>query len=116
MKKCASWCGGGCTQEQFDEATSTAWKLAVELGEGWTIRVWENLGWHFSLISPSRTIKVSGARSRGGYTALISPPGEVYGTTGLTGRGDAPRAAVENTVALTRERIAQLEQWLEGVN
>ena len=115
-KKCAKWCGGGCTQEQFDVATSTAEMMAAELGKGWTIRVWENLGWYHSVMSPSRTIKVHGGPTRGGYTAFISPPGEVYGTSPLVGHGDTPRQAVDDCVALTQAEIAKLESWLEGVN
>lgn len=47
---CAPACGGGCTLEDFNEATEKAQKLADALGRAWRPRVWENLGWHYSAV------------------------------------------------------------------
>ena len=97
------------------EATVNGNELAQELGEGWTEDVWENLGWHYNATSPSHTVQVY-PTARSGYMALIHAPGERSGQPGLTGHGDTPRKAVEDTVTRTRKEIAKLEQWLDGVN
>lgn len=46
---CAPACGMGCTKVAFDAATKKAEKLAHDMGPGWAPRVWENLGWHYSV-------------------------------------------------------------------
>ena len=113
-KKCADWCGGGCTQEQYDEAVHKGNRMAQELGEGWTLDVWENRGWHYATVSPSQTIRVypSGLS----YIAFINAFQQAGGQSKLVGHGDTPRQAVEDTVRLTRKEIGKLESWLEGVN
>lgn len=47
---CSPRCGGGkfCRREWHDMAVKKADELAVRLGDGWTPRVWENLGWFYS--------------------------------------------------------------------
>ena len=46
---CSPACGGRCTRTAFQHATGAANALAARLGPGWTPRVWENLGWHWSV-------------------------------------------------------------------
>jgi hypothetical protein len=46
---CSPACGGGCTHREFTDATRRAAKLAARLGDGWKPRVWENLGWHYTV-------------------------------------------------------------------
>ena len=46
---CSPACGFGCTQSEYDHATVEAAKLAALMGGGWAPRVWENLGWHWSV-------------------------------------------------------------------
>lgn len=51
--KCSPDCGRGCTQAEYDaayKAGTQALCLAIhKSGVGWTLRVWDNLGWHWSL-------------------------------------------------------------------
>ncbi len=96
------------------EATDKGHAMAQELGKGWTTTLWENMGWHYTALSHGLTVEVFHPYN-GGYLALIHEPGEVGGQSGLTGHGDTPRKAVENTVRLTRAEIGKLERWLEGV-
>jgi len=96
------------------EAQNKGNKLGMELGPGWKVDMWENLGWNYAAISPSRTVDVHPTDSN--YLAFIHEPGEIGGQTGLTGNGDTPRKAVQDTVNRTRKEIAKLERWLEGVN
>jgi hypothetical protein len=98
------------------EAQNHGDALARELGEGWTPRVWENLGWHYSAMSSSDTISVHQTYSNNRYLALAHTSGGSGGQPGLTGQGDTPRKAVEDTIARIRAEIAKLESWLEGVD
>lgn len=67
---CSPGCGGGCLRAAFDLAHSRARALASRLGKGWTPRVWENLGWHFSAINASGKLKVHPA-TLGHWTAYL---------------------------------------------
>lgn len=55
---CSPACGGGCTWAAFQEATGNADALAKRIGGGWKPRVWENLGWHYSVTSPNNYVKM----------------------------------------------------------
>lgn len=67
---CSPGCGGGCLRAALDLAHSRARALAGRLGKGWTPRVWENLGWHFSAINASSRLKVHPA-APGRWTAYL---------------------------------------------
>ena len=47
-KKCAKWCGRGCTEREWKEAVKAGRALAKACGPGWKARIHENLGWHYS--------------------------------------------------------------------
>jgi len=114
--RCAPFCGGKCTQAAFELATSRADALCKRLGKGWKPRVWENLGWHCSVIGMSGHMKVH-INTRGGtthavstvygYTAFLSPDAE-----GVGGRwaesGKTPEAAIRNTVAVMQAERDEL--------
>lgn len=55
---CSPACGRGCTKKEHDEAKKAGARLAKNLGAGWDVRVWENLGWHYSAVSACGRIKV----------------------------------------------------------
>ncbi len=82
---CSPSCGHGCTFAQYQRVKKTAEKLANRLGEGWTIRVHENLGWFGSVVSKCGRIKVhlpyrffiDGKLDD--YSALVSKKGEIGG-------------------------------------
>lgn len=46
---CSPACGGNCTITAYDQANREANALAARMGKGWKPRVWENLGWHYSV-------------------------------------------------------------------
>lgn len=112
-KRCADWCGRGCTEEEYQEAVNAGEIMAGQLGEGWGVKIWENMGWHHSAVSLSGTLQVRQMRGDG-YVAFIHGAGDIGGQPGLTGRGKTAREAVDATVALTRAEIAKLEGWLEA--
>jgi len=55
---CASACGGACTRAQYEQARRRGATLAKKLGRGWTVRVWENLGWFYEVISPDKMLTI----------------------------------------------------------
>lgn len=70
---CAPFCGSGCTWEDHQAAQKAAKALATRLGKGWTPRVWENMGWHYSVVSPSGAIKVHAPGAYGQHLAFFGP-------------------------------------------
>ncbi len=52
---CSPACGMGCKKSAYDEAHRKAYALAERMtGNAWSIRVWENLGWHYEIIRENR--------------------------------------------------------------
>ncbi len=102
-KRCASWCGHGCTEQQYQTAVRHGAALAKQLGKKWKSRVWENMGWHFAAVSPCGRLEVhrDGERS---FTAYLGEdlPGGRWAEGAMTAA-----AAVKAVV-----REAKLEQAL----
>lgn len=113
MRKCADWCGRGCTEEEYDQAVRAADRLVAQLGEGWKADVWENLGWHARAVSASGTVRVHISRG-GGYYAFF---GEVKVPGGRWwADGDTPKAAVSAVVAKVEAERDKLTAWLDGLH
>lgn len=57
---CSLACGGGCKKAEYDRAVEEADKLCKKLGKNWKTRVWENLGWHWSvqLVSDKTSMEI----------------------------------------------------------
>ena len=45
---CSPACGRGCTFQEYELAMYNAGALCKLMGAGWSPRVWENLGWHYT--------------------------------------------------------------------
>jgi hypothetical protein len=53
---CSPACGMGCKKSAYDEAQRKALDLHNKMtGKAWSIRVWENLGWHYELVRESKS-------------------------------------------------------------
>ena len=89
-----------------EEAQAAADKLVETLGEGWTTRIWENLGWCFSAVSACGRWKVHQAPlhwEKTWYTAFLGHkdlPGGKWAR-----HGDTPQEAIENTRKTALEEI-----------
>lgn len=54
---CSPACGGKCTKGEFDKAHRAAKALCKKMDtKGWKPRVWENLGWHWSIVKGGLTV------------------------------------------------------------
>jgi hypothetical protein len=75
---CAPACGGNCTYSAYQQAERRANQLAKKLGVGWTVRIWENLGWYYKVISPDKMLTIHPnhtAPKTGGYFLSFDVPG-----------------------------------------
>ena len=100
---CSPACGGGldrgCSWEKFQRVTTAARRLACQMGNGWKPDVWENLGWHFSVIAGTSCVRRDSAFN---YRAEVNVGGQFFGT------GKEPRTAF--LAALKAADIA-MEEW-----
>lgn len=111
---CAPACGGGCTRAAYERAVSESKKLAKHLGKGWRPEVWENLGWHWKVISPCRRWRVSPnvyRRKIESYSAALGQadsPGARW-----IAHGKTPESAIRNARRAARSEVAALSALLE---
>jgi hypothetical protein len=66
---CAPACGCGCTYQAYLRAVAAAKKLAKEL-PGFKPHVWENVGWHYSVVAHGGRVSVY--NNFGSYNVLAS--------------------------------------------
>lgn len=100
-RKCAKWCGRGCTVGMYLDAKEKGAALAKKLGKGWKPRIFENLGWHYEAVDKSGFWKVHatspGCPADSQYIAYLG---------GLFhGFGGTPKSAIENTIEVFREQF-----------
>lgn len=111
---CSPACGGGCTKAAHDEATKQAAELAQQLGPGWSPRVWENLGWHFAVVSPCKRIEVFfHEKSAPPYLAFLGEPNSHSGL--WAEHGDTPELAIAQVVEAGKKSIAALQAIIKGL-
>lgn len=108
---------------------------ASGLGPGWRVRVWENLGWHWSLVSPCLHWQIHPSRCDAhdrrkitGFSAYLNEP-RVQATdeprpgakTHASGGrwvedGATPREAMARTIVAAREEIDGLLAIVRGAS
>lgn len=105
-KYCSPGCGAGCTKAEYDEALSSALKIATELGEGWQPRVWENGKWYYcavkEIVSHDDEIKVYPNRESG-YKCHFN------GAKQFIADGDTPEEAFMNAVVEAQAFVDALQ-------
>jgi hypothetical protein len=111
---CAPFCGGNCTKVAHDKAVRDSAKLAKKLGKGWKPRVWENLGWHWSVISPCGRWKIHPPKREGDtYVAFLGDkdsPGGKWAEHGKT-----VSAAIINTWRVASADLAYYASFNDAV-
>lgn len=110
---CAPACGYGCTVKAHEIAQRRAVELCRALGDGWTPRVWENMGWHFSAVSACGRLKVH-------WNGLADCRYHAFLGEGQTGgrwaeHGRTPQSAVRNVVKRGKEELAGIDALLRGL-
>lgn len=111
---CAPWCGAHCTKAAYDRAVVDADALAARLGDGWSPRVSENMGWHYE--ATKGIVRVIPSTSGGtinadwtvdSYSAWINFPGHQF-----IQHADTPEDALGFAVQEARTFVARLNQVL----
>ena len=100
------------------EARDGAHTLVTRMGEGWESRVWENLGWHYSVKKGCVRITVNHDWLDGGapsYTAWIEPTNVLIRMAALQiiAHGPNPEDALGNAVQDARTIMARLTDALD---
>lgn len=116
---CSPRCGGGCTWEDHRVAKMNAQQLAHHLNRtmgprGWLPRVWENLGWHWCVVSRDGTMKVHPQSFGDGFTAYFGPEGHQYWTGSGTSAYQALKAAVAACQADEREAAGTVASFVQA--
>lgn len=109
---CSSACGRGCTYAEYRAATERARDLAQKL-RGWTVDVWENLGWHSEITSPCGRLHVYTEPAQKTYMAFLNHKGEGGGR--FSGVATTPKEAVRLAVEQGRAELANLEALLKDL-
>lgn len=122
---CSPACGGetkwGCTWAEYQAAKRAAKALCDRIGKGWRPRVWENLGWHYSAISPCGRLKVHPSTScrchgKGTVTSYTAFLGEADSPGGRwTGQSRSPKRAVALAVEEGRRALDEVNSLVEGL-
>ena len=107
---CSPSCGGGCTHAAYLLACSEANACAKLLGPSWTARVYENLGWWWSVSSACKRVTVS-RREDGQYDANLSEEGPGGRWTSDSGTA---QGAVRNVVEEMRRELAPFADLLKN--
>lgn len=109
---CAPRCGMNCTWKAYQETKAFGKQMATSLGQGWTARVWENLGWHVVAISPCKRVRVGPDRDNNrdgklrGYHAYIcnaDDQGIRY-----SGHAKTARRAIDQAKAKAKEDLRKI--------
>lgn len=116
---CSPLCGGGCRIEAYERAVDVSNKIAADLGPGWKGRVWENLGWHASVISPCRRIRISllTLPRDTDYMAFLGPVDEYDTCSGKWAEsGRTPREAITNVLNAAKRDLGLITETIEGLD
>lgn len=93
---CSRRCGAECTHAAYLAAMSTARRVVTQLGKGWHARVFDNLGWHWSVYYGRDELGISfsgsGGGSTGGSRFMLIVNG--FGSGGLVLHGRSPSAMI----------------------
>lgn len=108
---CSPACGGKCTKSAYDKAQRKAAALCDRLGPGWTPRVHENLGWHYSAINGEMSIREDGylGNSPGDY-GLLSGPGPQ-----IVMHGTDPHELLRNGLKQLRKNLADQQKRVDAM-
>lgn len=113
---CSPWCGAHCTRKAYDRATEAATALAASLGEGWTPRVWESLGWSWSATKGESEVhpSIRGSTISGEYT-VTRYSASVRAGNQFIAYAEAPQDALGFAVQDARTFQARLSEALDAL-
>jgi len=104
---CAPFCGRGCTWAEHQAAKKKAAALQKIMGHGWKPVVWENLGWHYKVVSNNEKLKIHPSVHLGeivAYTAFLGE-GDCGGT--WTARHKNPKQAATDVIQAAKAEVIE---------
>ena len=96
---CAPACGGRCSWTAYQRARIKARRAAARMGRGWRVNVFENLGWHWDVVSPDGSIEIGQSSYDPTFRASID---HKYWGHGKTADAALKAALVEASAALPK--------------
>lgn len=107
-KRCAKWCGRGCTEEEYQKAKRDAKELCKKLGPGWKPHIWENLGWHFHAVKGNIHVMQLGDE----YSTLMGEggAGEMFWSPKKWFKD--PKKAVKHQLYLARKHVKKCQEMI----
>lgn len=115
---CAPACGRGCTWAEYQAAVKGAEKLKKMMkGTGWEVRIHENLGWFYKVVSGPVMVMPSHPSKPGKFWCMIGsePENPVGGNAAWTGNQPYctdPNRAVRLALKPVREVIGRYNATL----
>lgn len=101
---CATTCGRGCTYSEYQAALEGARSLQLELGDGWDVEVWDNLGWKFQASNGAASIYPHSRHPVSQWGCIINIPN----LSGVTATGNSPREAGQNAARIVAQSIKEM--------
>lgn len=105
LRFCSPACGRGCLASENLSACKKAKQLAKRLtetiGGRWSTRVWENLGWHYSVGNTDRHLEV--CDNGGSFSAFLQISGPWGGNH--VEHGSTPEAAIKNLLRTAKKQL-----------
>lgn len=105
---CAPRCGLRCKWIWYENACASANDLCKALGEGWKPRVWENLGWYYTVSRGKFTVSEHKHDGAVTFSCSFDSNAKQYYVTCAS----SAREAVAEAIAEARADIRQLEREL----
>lgn len=105
---CAPACGFDCKLSEFEEATAKATRLAKRLGKNFSPRVWENMGWHWSVTCGNVAIY---PRNHGDGTTFSA----TYDNQVWTKNHKTAKKALIELEKLLQEEVAEKQSHLDEI-
>ena len=115
---CSPACGGRCTREAFEISTQRAKALCRRMGSGWKPKVWENLGWHYKVVSPCNRMTICGIHYGAAdecYYVTLGRPNETGIRWTENEPHNDPKALVKKIVAKVKQEIKDMQVMIEGL-
>ena len=104
---CSPACGHGCKVVDHDRAVLASAELAKGLGEGWAPRVWENMGWHWT-VQHASGLEIYPPRYNDDFSCRVGPTGQIWP------KAKTARAAIKKALVLYKEQLdQQFARWEE---
>lgn len=117
---CSPGCGSGCLWETFQrrraEASALRQRLTAAFGGGWTIRVWENMGWHCSVSRAGLHVYLDVSQFTGkvSYSTLMGEPGQLSGKVEwkVPKYFGTPEGAVRAQLRCAKKALDEEARWV----